>query len=174
MMRDAIRLAPIGRRAALACLLATPARAQAGLAAPAGPVLLSVTGRVSRPNRGAQADFDRAMLEALPSHSLSTATNWTSGVRRFEGPLVRDALAQAGAQGERAMAVALNDYAIEIPMTDFEEYDVILALRMDGQALTVRNKGPIWLVYPRDEHPEIRNSMYDSRWIWQLRTLQVR
>ncbi|SHI71408.1 hypothetical protein SAMN02745194_00911 [Roseomonas rosea] len=173
-MPDARRPPPFSRRVAFGLLLAAPARADSRLAAPIGPVLLSVTGRLSRPNRGAQADFDRVMLEALPRHRLDTATNWTTGVRRFEGPLVRDVLAAAGAEGERVTAVALNDYTIEIPLKDFQDYDVILAMRMDGQVLTVRNKGPVWVVYPRDRHPELRNSLYDSRWIWQLRTLQVR
>jgi hypothetical protein len=172
-MRDR-RPPPLSRRAALGLLLAAPAHAEPRLAAPTGPVLLSVTGRLSRPNRGAQADFDRAMLEALPRHRLDTATNWTSGIRRFEGPLVRDVLAEAGAEGERVTAVALNDYTIEVPMRDFTDYDVVLAMRMDGQVLTVRNKGPLWMVYPRDRHAELRSSLYDSRWIWQLRTLQVR
>ncbi|MBP0447118.1 molybdopterin-dependent oxidoreductase [Roseomonas sp. SSH11] len=172
-MRDLLRPPSFPRRAALSLLLAAPAHAQSRPAAPTGPVLLSVTGRITRPNRGAQADFDRAMLEALPRHRLQTGTNWTSGIRSFEGPLARDVLAAAGAEGERVRAVALNDYTIEIPMRDFTEYDVILAMRMDGQVLTVRNKGPVWVVYPRDHHSELRVSLYDSRWIWQLRTMQV-
>lgn len=178
-MRDAPRPPVLSRRAvlghsALGLLPAGAARAQAALPAPTGPVLLSVTGQVSRTNRGGQAEFDRGMLEALPNHPLQTATNWTEGTRRFDGPLVRTVLAAAGASGQVVTAVALNDYTIEIPMEDFEQYDVVLAMRMNGTVLTLRNKGPLWIVYPRDRHAELRNSLYDSRWVWQLRTLQVR
>jgi hypothetical protein len=153
--------------------LLSSAHAQ-GLALPTGPVLLSVTGAVGNPNRGGRADFDRAMLEALPSKRLATATVWTSGVPQFEGPLARDVLALAGARGERVRAIALNDYAIEMPVQDFIDYDVILALRMDGRVLTVRDKGPVWIVYPRDRHVALQEAVRDNRWVWQLRTLQVR
>jgi len=46
-------------------------------------------------------------------------------------------------------------------------------MTMDGEPLSVRDKGPIWIVYPRDEFPELATPEVNSRWIWQLVTLDL-
>lgn len=169
----------IYRRAVLAAVfltLLTPSFASAteALAKPEGRAILTVRGNVAITNDGGTLVLDRAMLTALPQHEVRTTTEWTDGVKVFRGPLVSDVLAAAGADGSVVAATALNDYSVEIPMADFRTYPVILALWMDGAALTVRDKGPIWIVYPRDDFDELRSSEMNSRWIWQLRSLEIR
>ena len=157
------------------------ALAQLGLAAlpasaldkPQGPVVLSVAGRVRQPNLGSRADFDMAMLEALPQHTLSTRTPWYPQARRFTGPLLRDVLSAAGAQGTTLRLVALNDYQVDMPMDDAQRHDVVLARLLDGQAMTVRDKGPLFIIYPFDTRAELRSAVYYSRSAWQLRTIEV-
>ncbi|GCL65012.1 molybdopterin-dependent oxidoreductase [Pseudaquabacterium pictum] len=157
---------------AAATLLATGgARA---LAAPKGKVVLSVVGTLSQANAGARADFDMAMLEALPQHSFTTSTPWFKEPKRFSGPLLRDVLAAAGAKGTALRAVALNDYKVEIPVEDALRHKVLLATRLDGQPMPVREKGPLFIIYPYDESADLRSERYYSRSAWQLRTLEVR
>ncbi len=158
----------------LALLLLPIAQAAASpLAAPEGPPLLKVSGNISQTNKADAAHLDRAMLAALPRHELETSTSVTDGVNRFEGFLMRDLLEKLGAEGETAAAIALNDYLIEIPMADFHDYDVLVADTMDGEALTPRDKGPLWIVYPRDDHRELQDIRYDYRWVWQLYRLEI-
>lgn len=156
----------------MAAVVAAPVDAQE-LQQPQGPIILTITGDISTTNAAGRADFDRGMLEGLPQVILTTTTSWTDGAVTFEGPLVRDVLALVEADGERVTATALNDYAVEIPAVDFYDYDVILALLMDGQPMSVRDKGPIWIVYPRDLYAELQTVEYNARWIWQLRSLDV-
>ncbi len=148
------------------------------LPAAADPVLLSVSGAVSRPNAsdgaGPRAEFDRTMLAGLGMQTVRTSTDWTDGVKAFRGPYVRDVLDAAGYRGETVTATALNDYSVEIPMADFERYPVVLAMEMDGEPLTRRDKGPLWIVYPRDEFAELATAETNAKWIWQLRSLEVR
>jgi hypothetical protein len=59
-------------------------------------------------------------------------------------------------------------------MADFAKYPVLLAYSMDGKALTARDKGPLWIVYPRDDYPEIKDPLLDSRWVWQLKEIDVK
>lgn len=116
-------------------------------------------------------------LAALPQRTISTHTAWTDGVRKFEGPLVTDVLGAAGAvlaPGSKLQVRALNDYVVEIPAEDFQRWPVIAAWTMDGNVLTRRDKGPFWIVYPRDDDRVLRDAKYDHRWAWQLRQLTVR
>jgi len=160
--------------ALLAGILTATATAQEPLARPEGSVILTIEGAIARTNDGDAARLDRAMLADLPSATLETETVVTDGVHTFEGVLMRDILGLVGAEGETVSARALNDYVIDIPMADFERFDVLAATVMDGERLTPRDKGPIWIVYPRNDFEELRDIRYDYRWVWQLEHLEVK
>jgi hypothetical protein len=40
--------------------------------------------------------------------------------------------------------------------------------------MTVRDKGPLWIVYPYDAKPEYRQELIYSRSIWQLDHIEVK
>lgn len=141
---------------------------------PQGPVVLTLSGRIRSPNDGTRANFDMAMLERLPQTSFTTRTPWYAQARKFTGPLLRDVLAAAGASGTLLRAVALNDYWVEIPVDDAARHDVVVARLLDDKPMGVRDKGPLFMVYPFDAQPELRNPVYYSRSAWQLRTIEVR
>lgn len=155
--------------------LATPSFA-GDLPEPAGKVVLEISGEIANTNRDGVAAFDAAMLEALGRHVVTTSTVWTErGPHQFQGVLVRDVLKAVGAtEATSVKAKALNDYQVEIPVADFLRYDVILANSMDGKVLTARDKGPLWIIYPRDDHGELADERIDQRWVWQLSRLELK
>ena len=86
---------------------------------------------------------------------------------------MRTLLRAVGASGERVVAIALNDYMTEIPIVDFEQYDVLLALKRDGAYMPVRDKGPLFIVYPFDSFSELQAQKFYNRSAWQLAQLIV-
>ncbi|WP_421167120.1 hypothetical protein [Aeromonas dhakensis] len=68
---------------------------------------------------------------------------------------------------------ALNDYSIQVPTSDAAQYQVILARSIDGKPLSVRDKEPLFLIYPFDQYPELRNKLYYGRAIWQINKIKV-
>jgi len=141
---------------------------------PTGPVVLKVSGNIDRGNSEDGVKLDWATLESLGVTTLRTTTVWTVGEVEFEGVLARDVLDAVGAHGSEVVATALNDYAVTLPLNELYQYPVLLAFKMNGEYLQVRDKGPLWIVYPRDQFPELRNSMTDKKWVWQLSELEVR
>lgn len=138
------------------------------------PLVLEVRGALSRANSDGAAYFDMEMLKALPAARLETTTAVTDGVRQFDGFLMRDLLDFVGADGSTVTAIALNDYAIDIAADEFNRFDILVAYAMDGEPLLPSDKGPLWIVYPRDQHAELQDIRYDYRWVWQLRSLDIR
>jgi hypothetical protein len=160
---------------ALPLLLTCPAfLAQA---APSGAALLTVSGpRLGPPAQGGRVTFDRAALQRMAQHRVVTTTPWYSGTSEFSGPLLRDVLAAAGADvtaSGNARCTALNDYRVEIPLEDVRRYDVIVAHLLNGKPMSVREKGPLFVMYPFDEQQQLRTSMYYSRCIWQLKAIEL-
>jgi hypothetical protein len=136
--------------------------------------ILSITGRISVTNDGETARFDRAMLEALGTSSFETSTPWYNGLVRFEGVPMHRLMEEVGATGSSLVAYALNDYSTEIPMEDFTRYPVMLALKRNGAYMPVRDKGPLFIVYPYDSSPELKHQKYYSRSAWQVAKMVVK
>jgi hypothetical protein len=135
---------------------------------------LTVSGNIAGAGAQQVVRLDRAMLEEIGTTKLKTSTAWTTGEAEFEGVLVRDLLDALGAEGTLVVATAVNDYVVSIPLRELYDYPVLLALKMNGEYLELKDKGPIWIVYPRDQFSELRNSMVDKKWVWQLSELEVR
>lgn len=144
------------------------------------PVLASKIGELSViRSDGTIVTYSSNDVANLPQDTLTTHTAWTSGSHEFSGVRLADLLKASGIEPKskdyaHVVASALNDYVIDIPFEDVAKYNVLIATSMDGQTLTVRDKGPYWLVYPRDQFEELKDPRFDNRWAWQLKELRIK
>jgi hypothetical protein len=145
----------------------------AALDAAQGEVLLSITGAVTETNADHAAEFDLAMLEGFEAVEIQTTTIWTEGVQTFVGVELDDLLDAIGAEGDTLRAIAANDYAVDIPVADAIDGGPIIAYRRNGEPMSLREKGPLWIVYPFDSSPEYQSELIYSRSIWQLNRIEV-
>jgi hypothetical protein len=143
----------------------------APLPAAASEVLLTVTGAIAP---GGPQTFDREALADLPRTDITTSTVWTAGVGRFTGVRLGDLMDAVGAKGDRLHVTALNDYAIDIPLADAAPDAAIIAYELDGKPMSVREKGPLWIVYPYDSDVKFRTETIYGRSVWQLVRIEVR
>lgn len=144
------------------------------LSSPSGKVILSISGKIEQHNSGDEVLLDRQMLESLPQYQFTTETPWTEGPHQYQGVLLSELLRHIGARGDTIIAYALNDYFAEINLKQIRDYPIILALKNDGKAMRVRDKGPIWIMYPLSKYPELDNSIHHASMVWQLNRLEVR
>ena len=160
-----------------ALALASGATPALGAEPPPDGALLVVDGLVDPPEAlgdGAGAALvDLALLESLPPATVVTETPWSTGPQRFEGTRLSALLDAVGAAGYRVRALGIDDYAAELDPDEIERYPVIVAWRHDGAPMTVRTLGPLRIVYPFDDHPELANASGESRSVWQLVRLTV-
>jgi hypothetical protein len=159
-------------------LLAGSHFAMAELAAPQGRVVLEISGQIGIGN-AEDADgnplalFDLDGLMHLPQTTIQTTTEWTEGTQVFEGVLLRDLLSLVEASGDSIRAIALNDYEATLPFGDAETFDVLLALHQNGKLMRVRDKGPIWIIYPVNHSDRNLMSTVNLKMVWQLQRLFV-
>src|SRR5215204_3422163 len=157
----------------IAVIAASAATAEA-LPPPTGKPILTVSGSIRATNEPNAAVFDRSMLEALGLVTIETTTPWYEGRVRFEGVPLAKLMEVVGASGDRVVATALNDYSSEIPMEDLDRYNVILALKRNGEYMPVSDKGPLFIVYPYDTDADLKSETYYGRSVWQVSKLVVK
>ena len=104
--------------------------------------------------RAQTRDLTLEDLAALPQVTVHTENEFSDGVVAYRGPLVRDVLAELGL--DRLEQPCASSPPTTITSTfrpsDFADYDVILAMEADGEPLSRRDKGPLWLMYPISDH----------------------
>jgi len=139
----------------------------------AGDTILTVSGAVAPPANEEVWTFDMAELMALPAQNFETETIWTEGVQEFEGVSLLALLEHVGSTGSAIRAVALNDYAVSIPVADAVEGGPMVAYVRNGDEMSVRDKGPLWIIYPFDDNETYKSEEYYSRSIWQLDRIEI-
>jgi hypothetical protein len=134
--------------------------------------ILTISGKINATD--SEFVFDRTKLEALGMVSFETKTPWYKESVKFEGIPLDKLMTYVGASGDKVLAIALNDYSVEIPIEDFAKHHVILALKRDGEYMSVRDKGPLFVIYPFDSDPELRSQKFYSRSAWQVNRMVVK
>lgn len=161
--------------AALAGLSAAalPSRAAATVA---GPALLTITGAISKPNRGkldpardvmmakqkisfdkAYA-FDYAALAALPAISIKPTLEYDAKPHTLHGPLLLDVVQAAGAQlkdDSKLILRAVDGYAAAVTVAQARAQRWIVATQMDGAPMALGGLGPLWALCDADKVPEL-------------------
>lgn len=82
--------------------------------------------------------------------------------------MLKDFIAAVGATGTTINLTALNDYQITMPFADVKGDGPLLAYLMDGKPMSVRDKGPVRLVFPSNANADYRTEQTNARSIWQL------
>jgi hypothetical protein len=121
-----------------------------------------------------QSEFDLGMLQSLPAVTIETETIWTDGLQTFTGVPLTELTRKLGVDSGILQAMAINNYAVEIPVSDAVDGGPIVAYERNGAPMSVRDKGPLWIVYPYDSNPDYRSEEIYSRSIWQLEKITHR
>jgi hypothetical protein len=172
MLSAKVRTSLVGALVALVGIMGTAYAAS--LPTPTERPILTISGKIAVTNKDNTAQFDRAMLESLGMVTVETTTPWYEGKVKFEGVSLDKLMKQVGASGQRVIVVALNDYSTEIPMQDFAKFNVILAIKRNGEYMPVRDKGPLFIIYPFDSNPDLQSQTYYARSAWQVARIDVR
>lgn len=133
--------------------------------------LADVVLTVHKPQTGT-VTFTMEQLRQYPQIALKTTTPWTDGEQRFVGVALHKVLGEVSSSDMLSLR-AVNDYVVNMPASDISADFPVVAYERNGSAMSVRDKGPLWLIYPFDSKPEFRTETIFSRSIWQLVEITV-
>ncbi|HEV8034818.1 molybdopterin-dependent oxidoreductase [Yoonia sp.] len=129
--------------------------------------LLTVT------HEGKVQTYDLDALKEMGAVTFETKTIWTDGPQSFTGVSLLKLAEELNLEDGVLLASAINDYTVEIPISDAVEGGPIIAYLNNGEPMSVRDKGPLWIVYPYDSDPKYRSELIYSRSIWQLDRIET-
>jgi hypothetical protein len=168
----------------------------AGESAGGSPALLTVTGAISKTNRGpldsvrdlmmakqkiefqkAHA-FDFGMLTAMPAVTIKPTIGYDKQAHMLHGPLLADVLKACGVSGDAGKLAmrAVDGYSPTISIADARKYRFIVATHLDGKPMPLGGLGPLWAIYDADRFPDMAAKPIDQRFAlcpWALYHVDV-
>lgn len=158
----------------LFCMVAIcPTMVLGALSPPQDDPVLWVTGKVTQANYDQGVAFDMTMVGRLQQGSIKTNNHVVDQIVEYRGPKLASLLDYVGAQGEMIKVIAWDDYVVTISRADISKYGVLLATHEAGKRMTIDDKGPFFIVFPFSDHVELRNDLYYSLSVWQVREIVV-
>ncbi|NOR64080.1 MAG: molybdopterin-dependent oxidoreductase [Rhodobacteraceae bacterium] len=180
----------VSRRALIftvfAAALATPLSAESPLR---GPIILTISGNVANPSRGAVGDadkfflyndvefneaaqFDYAALQGIGMITIKADFPMGGEVHEYQGPLLADVLAASGATGSTVTVKALDGYQVDLDLAEAVANGAVIALKRNGEPFSLGDYGPTHLVFPRAERADLAE-MNDDNWIYSIYYIHV-
>ena len=176
---------------ALVPAVAAPSNARKGTG------LLTVSGAITRSNRGAldpaldqllvkhKATFERAwefdaeMLARLPSLSIQPTLEYDARAHKLAGPLLSVVVEAAGVKASASVTLrlrAIDGYTVAVSMADARAYGMIVATTLDGVPMALGGLGPLWAVYDADRLTAFKDKPLKERFglcPWGLYAIDV-
>ena len=138
----------------------------AGTSSTASQVVLTVEHEDKQTHLTVLSKFTLADLMLLPATKFTTSTIWTAENQTFTGVELSELIKHLEIKGNVLHAIALDEYYFDLPMTDALPGGPIVAYLNNGNRMTVREKGPLWIVYPYDENKKFQTEEIYARSVW--------
>jgi hypothetical protein len=163
----------------------------------ASPVILTVSGAITRRNRGAldpafdqllakhQVKFSEAygvdlpLLTGMTAVTIKPTLEYDARQHTLSGPLLTELLEYVGAPKADSTPIlmhAVDGYAVLTTLDKVRARRFIVATHMDGKPLPLGGLGPLWAIYDADRIPELSTKSLKDRFElcpWGLYHLQA-
>lgn len=136
------------------------------------PTLLTIHGNIGSASNE-PVTIDLKTLSSLQSTTIVTDAPWTDGPTQYTGVRINILLDSIGAKSNQFEASAANDYMFKLSEIDFEKYPVIIAYKKEGELLNIRTLGPLMIVFPFDDFPELLTERNKAGSVWQLIEIKI-
>jgi hypothetical protein len=136
---------------------------------PSGPIVLTVSGDAL-----GEIELDMAAIEAVGLVEYTVEDPFLHREITYTGPLLSELLAalEVDPDATNLHLVALNDYAVDMPVSIAYDYPVVFAIKSDGEYMEIADRGPAMIVLPYD-HYEFERPAADAYWIWQIASIEI-
>jgi len=135
-------------------------------------IVLSLQGNIEG-QKNEPIELDIASLVELEATVITTKQPWTKKPAQYTGVRVNTLLESIGALSNQFEAMAGNDYKYTLSDIDFDKYPIIIAYKIDGEFVDARQLGPLLIVFPFDDYPELLNERNKAASVWQLTKMLI-
>ena len=112
-------------------------------------------------------------LENLPQTEYAVVDPYFKKRVVYKGVLLKDLVAAYTKPDTQKIRLrAIDEYRAEFVKGEWIRFDIMLATRMNGKHMGIRENGPARIVLPYDTAKGIDKTLYKPKWIWQVNRIE--
>lgn len=135
-------------------------------------VLLTIEGDLDgQKNNTVELDLESLLM--LEATTFTSKAPWTTEPTEYTGVRISTLLNHIGAESTQFEALASNDYKFTLSDIDFETYPIVIAYKINGEFPDARQLGPLLIMFPFDDYPELLTEKNKAAAVWQLTDLRL-
>jgi len=138
-----------------------------------GEAILTISGPQAGTGKHIEKQLNLLDIEKLGGETWTFETPWKEGARSYYGPPLKAFLKGFDLHNRTLRFVAINEYSTKIEGSFVARYPMMLAWKENGQPMSVRSLGPLWLMLPLHESPKLIDQ-HSGKMIWQLKAIEIR
>jgi hypothetical protein len=114
-------------------------------------------------------------LSELKQTEYSTENPFDHQTYTYTGVLLRD-LAEfyAGKECRSIILTAQDSYSVTFTKEEWTKWDIMLALKTNGNYMTLIESGPAKIVMPYSKSRTINETIYTPKWIWLIKKIEFK
>lgn len=115
-------------------------------------------------------------LKDFPEMNFTLSkTPWYKEPIKAKGISFKAVLEKAGVKPtDKLTMIAWDKYTTEVPASDAFSFNTMLATHINGQKLTLKDKGPLFHLYPFDDNKMLAEKQeYSNKSVWAIKEIRV-
>lgn len=98
---------------------------------------------------------------------------WEKQENTYEGILLNQLIEKYGSKDTKILKlIALDDYTIDFPKSLYENERILLAAKVDGEFISIREKGPMRIVFVDYNTEEKKYELNLEKWLWMIKKIE--
>lgn len=148
--------------------------AVSGCSSKKGATMLTVTGSINEKNAGDNYEFTLEDLKANATKQ-SVTDPWVKQKGEYTGVTLQKILEITKAEGATTLTLVCKDgMKVDVAAEDVLKYPIMLAFELNGKPIDEKGGGPVKVVYPYDDYPELKQKYTPDQWAWYVEKVEIK
>lgn len=141
---------------------------------PTGGVILVITGHQGVTNVGQELQLDMQTIERMGLVRYSVFDPYLRKDTVYTGVLLSTLADILNIDPAGAFYLsAIDDYHSTITIEQIQRWPILMATRQNGKYMDLGHGGPLRIIFPYDNYPELDHFLLHDLWIWNINTIEI-
>ncbi len=114
----------------------------------------------------------KALEANFTLHTVETYNPWEKRTEVYTGIWVSDLIKTYGQGTTSLKLTAIDDYQVTLNNEEWQNLRILLATKVNGQYIDVKNKGPMRVVFPDYDAANKHYELSLPKWLWMIKRLE--
>lgn len=117
----------------------------------------------------------RQIEQLAPLAEVTMYDPWDKRTERYQGILMNEFVRKLGQPGIKELLLsAIDEYQVTFHENEWQQFRIMIVTRVNGEYLSVREKGPMKIIFPDYEMSNKSYELNRPKWLWMINRIEFK